>query len=116
MMSERLIYSTTYGDMCPGCNRPKAKCVCRAIEKNIVVPADGVVRVRLSTKGRSGKGVTLIISLPLSKNDLEKVAKNLKHKLGTGGTIKDKHIEIQGDRVDDVIQELARQGYKAKRG
>jgi translation initiation factor 1 len=115
-MSEHLIYSTTYGDMCPGCNRPKDKCICRAIEKNIVVPTDGIARVRLSTKGRNGKGVTLVIGLPLSENDLEKTAKNLKHKLGTGGTIKDKHIEIQGDRVDDVIAELIRQGYKTKRG
>jgi len=115
-MGEHLVYSTIYGDMCPGCNRPKPECVCRAIEKNIVAPTDGIARVRLSIKGRKGKGVTLIIGLPLSENDLEKVAKNLKHKLGTGGTIKDQHIEIQGDRVDDIIQELTKQGYRAKRG
>ena len=115
-MSEHLVYSTTYGDMCPGCNRPMAKCTCRAAEKSIIAPTDGIARVRLSTKGRNGKGVTLIVGLPLSENDLVKAAKNLKHKLGTGGTIKDKHIEIQGDRVDDVIRELAKQGYKAKKG
>jgi translation initiation factor 1 len=115
-MSEHLVYSTTYGDMCPGCNQPRGKCACRDIEKNIVVPTDGIARVRLSTKGRNGKGVTLIIGLPLSENDLVKAAKNLKHKLGTGGTVKDKHIEIQGDRVDEVIAELAKQGYQAKRG
>jgi len=115
-MSENIIYSTTYGDMCPRCNQPKDRCVCRSIEKNIVMPNDGITRVRLSTKGRNGKVVTLVIGLSLSENDLEKTAKKLKHKLGTGGTIKDKHIEIQGNRVDDVIRELTQQGYKVKRG
>ena len=115
-MSEHLVYSTTYGDMCHGCNQPKGKCVCRTIEKEAVVPTDGIARVRLSIKGRNGKGVTLVIGLPLSENDLEKTAKNLKHKLGTGGTVKDKHIEIQGDRVDEVIAQLIKQGYKAKKG
>jgi len=115
-MGDRIIYSTTYGDMCPGCKKPKGECACRAIEKEAVTPSDGIVRVRLSTKARAGKGVTVITGLPLSENDLAKVAKNLKHKLGTGGTVKDKHIEIQGDRVDEVIAELIKQGYKAKRG
>ena len=102
--------------MCPGCQQPKKACCCQELAKNAVIPADGIARVRLETKGRKGKGVTVIIGLPLSENDLEKVAKDLKHKLGTGGTVKDKHIEIQGDRVDDILTQLQKAGYKVKRG
>jgi translation initiation factor 1 len=71
--------------------------------------------VRLDRKGRSGKSVTVIEGLQLSAQESEKLLKQFKAKLGTGGTVKDGSLEIQGDHCDAVITELARIGYKPKR-
>ncbi len=71
--------------------------------------------VRLDRKGRGGKSVTLIEGLPLSVNDSEKLLKELKAKLGTGGAVKNGALEIQGDHCDAVMAELVRIGYKPKR-
>ncbi len=71
--------------------------------------------VRLDRKGRGGKSVTVIEGLQLSGKESEKLLKQLKAKLGTGGTVKDGSLEIQGDHCDAVMAELARIGYKPKR-
>jgi translation initiation factor 1 len=67
------------------------------------------------TKGRKGKGVTLIAGVPLGNDELKILAKTLKQKCGSGGSVKDGVIEIQGDHRDMLEQELASLGYKVKR-
>jgi translation initiation factor 1 len=59
--------------------------------------------------------VTIISDLPLDETSLTELAAKLKTRLGTGGTVKDKRIEIQGDHRDRIVQELEGLGYRVKR-
>ena len=79
------------------------------------MPGDGVVRVSRETKGRKGKGVTLITGLPLDLKGLQKLAKQLKRRCGAGGTVKEGVIEIQGEHRDLLVAELKKQGFVVKR-
>lgn len=109
-----LVYSTEAGRMCPDCRRPVAQCVCKQAAK--AVPAgDGVVRVSRETKGRGGKAVTLVKGVALQADALTALGKQLKTACGTGGTVKDGVIEIQGDHVDKVMAALKAQGHTVKR-
>jgi translation initiation factor 1 len=78
-------------------------------------PGDGIVRVGRETKGRSGKGVTVVTGVPLAGEDLAKLAAELKRRCGSGGTVKAGTIEIQGDHRDLLVAELARRGWTVKR-
>ncbi len=73
------------------------------------------VRVGRETKGRAGKGVTVITGLPLPDAELEALATRLKRRCGSGGTVRDRVIEIQGDHRDLLVAELSSLGYDAKR-
>jgi len=75
---------------------------------------DGIVRVQYETHGRKGKRVTVIRGLPLSQSSLVQLAKRFKQQFGTGGTVQDLSIEIQGDHSDQIKQELKKQGYTVK--
>ncbi len=109
----RVVYSTEQGRMCPACGKPIAKCACRKAE---MPPAgDGVVRVGRETKGRKGKGMTVITGLSLDSDGFRDLAKQLKRKCGTGGTVKAGVIQIQGDHRDLLVEELKAQGYVVKR-
>ena len=108
-----LVYSTEFGKMCPGCNQPTVKCICQ--KKQALPKNDGIVRLMRETKGRKGKGVTLITGLPLDNEGLKKLAKSLKQKCGSGGSLKNGVIEIQGDHRDVLEKELDGMGYKVKR-
>ncbi len=111
--SNGIVYSTEFGKMCSACNKPTGKCVCR---KTQTPPkSDGIVRLMRETKGRKGKGVTLITGVPLNTEGLKKLAKSLKQKCGSGGSLKSGIIEIQGDHRDALETELSRLGYKVKR-
>ncbi|MDD2388879.1 MAG: translation initiation factor Sui1 [Desulfobacterales bacterium] len=112
--NSRLVYSTGNGRICPGCGMPVAGCVCRRKNKAPGPKGDGIVRIGRETKGRKGKGVTTITGIPLPHDGLLKLAKQLKQKCGTGGTVKDGVIEIQGDHRSMLIEELTRQGYTVK--
>lgn len=107
------VYSTESDRLCPDCNEPAVKCVCR--KKQLPLPGDGIVRLMRETKGRKGKGVTLITGIPLGNDELKNLAKTLKQKCGSGGGLKDGVIEIQGDHRDMLEQELVGLGYKVKR-
>lgn len=74
-----------------------------------------VVRVGRETKGRRGKGVTVVSDVPLNEAGLHELAGVLKQRCGTGGTVKDGRIEIQGDQRDRLTAELERLGYQVKR-
>ena len=76
---------------------------------------DGSVRVGRETKGRKGAGVTVISGMPLADDELKILAKELKSRCGSGGTVKDGVIEIQGDHRNLVLEELAKRGFKSKR-
>lgn len=78
-------------------------------------PAKSGTIVRLDRKGRGGKSVTIIEDLQMSVKESEKLLKQLKSKLGAGGTVKNGSIEIQGDHCDTVMAELTRMGCKPKR-
>lgn len=107
-----LVYSTEQGKMCPACRNPVDQCTCGKSER----PAgDGVVRVSRETKGRKGKGVTLITGIPLDDKELKAYAKVLKAKCGTGGTVKDGVVEIQGDQRDLLVPLLQQKGWTVKK-
>jgi len=76
---------------------------------------DGVVRVGRETKGRKGKGVTVITGLPLADDELARLATRLKKRCGSGGTVRDGLIEIQGDHRDLLVTELDGLGYRVER-
>ena len=99
--------------MCPECRQPVAQCTCRSARPQ---PAgDGVVRVSRETKGRAGKGVTLVKGLPLAPAELTVLGKQLKAACGSGGTVKDGVIEVQGDHAERIVTLLNQQGLNAKR-
>ena len=109
-----LVYSTETGRICPGCGNCIDSCSCKSDKAGAVV-GSGTVRVSKETKGRKGKGVTLISGLALNDLELKFLAKELKQKCGTGGTVKDGVIEIQGEQRDTLVAELIKKGYAAKR-
>lgn len=111
-----LVYSTGIGRICPGCRRPVAQCVCRTAKGSAVgAGAGGPVRISRQTQGRAGRGVTVITGLALSPAELEQLASELKRRCGSGGTVRDGIIEIQGEHRDTLLAELARRGIAAKR-
>ncbi len=108
-----LVYSSATGRICPQCEKPVAGCDCA--RKKAVPEGDGSVRVGRETKGRKGKGVTLVSGVPLAGDALAELAQQLKKKCGSGGTLKDGVIEIQGDHRDFLLVELQKRGYKVKK-
>jgi translation initiation factor 1 len=113
MSGSRLVYSTDFGRMCPRCGRPVANCVCK--KPSTQTPGDGIVRVRRETKGRNGKTVTTITGLPLGEDELREFASRLKRQCGTGGSVKDGVIVIQGDHCDTLVALIQKHGYTVKR-
>lgn len=112
--NSRLVYSTSAGRICPGCRRPRTDCVCSKKHPTTTEKNDGIVRIRLETKGRKGKGVTTITGVPLEGDALKKLAKQIKNQCGSGGTLKDSVIEIQGDHRQTIQTLLEKQGMTVK--
>ena len=76
---------------------------------------DGIVRVQRESKGRGGKAVTVVRGVPLAQAELVKLGQALKAACGSGGTVKDGCVEVQGDHVDKVMGLLQQRGFKVKR-
>ena len=110
-----LVYSSEHGRHCPDCGKPLARCSCRDKKTQSGPPKDGVVRVGRETKGRKGKGVTVVTGVALGTGELGDLAKQLKAKCGAGGTLKQGVIEIQGDHRDTVVGLLQEAGFTVKR-
>ncbi|HEB32524.1 MAG TPA: translation initiation factor Sui1 [Spirochaetes bacterium] len=108
-----IVYSTELGRICPVCGNPASECVCR--RQKTINRSDGIVRVGRETKGRRGKGVTVITGVPLDFDGIRKLAKQFKQTCGSGGTVKEGVIEIQGDHRERLAEELKNLGYKVKR-
>ncbi len=110
-----VVYSTEKGGMCPACGKSVSQCECSGMKKDSKSgQGDGIVRIGRETKGRKGKGVTVITGLGSDEDSLKSLGKKLKKKCGSGGTVKDGVIEIQGDHRDVLLQELKKMGYNAK--
>jgi translation initiation factor 1 len=101
--NSRLVYSTESGRIEPGQKTQSTN------------TGDGVVRVRREKKGRGGKTVTAVAGLTLGIVELKALASELKRKCGSGGAVINGVIEIQGDQVDRVMDELIGKGYRVKR-
>jgi translation initiation factor 1 len=117
MDDSRLVYSTESGRICPSCGQPTARCTCKkkkTVKKQSIYPNDGIVRIRREIKGRKGKTVTSIFDVPLDDKNLQQFAKTLKRLCGTGGTVKDGVVIIQGDHRDTLLKKIKQQGYTVK--
>ena len=102
--STRLVYSTE-----SGCIRPGSK------SNHAVNPDDSICRVRRETKGRRGKEATVIWGVPGGAAELKSLSRAIKQNLGTGGSVKDGVIVIQGDHVNTVLTFLREKGLQAKK-
>lgn len=109
----KLVYSTDQGRLCPGCEQPADQCRCKA--GKAVPRGDGVVRVRREVAGRKGKAVTVVAGVPLEGLELLGLAKDLKKLCGSGGTLKEGVIEVQGEHVEKIMGHLQGRGYTVKR-
>lgn len=107
------VYSTEWGRMCPKCGNPVEACTCR--QQSARPRGDGVVRVSRESKGRKGKTVTIITGVPLEDRALEILLKELKRMCGSGGTLKEGVIEIQGDHREKVYEALIKRNFKVKK-
>ena len=107
-MSDDVVYSTDSGRIRP---QPDA----RRSSGEPAKKSDGIVRIMRDRKQRGGKTVTVITGVPASEEALTGLAQQLKKLCGSGGTVKDGIIEIQGDHCDKVQAKLIELGYKVKR-
>lgn len=111
----RLVYSTDKGDLCPECKEAIAACICAELaEQEHLKSLDGVVRIRRETSGRKGKGVTTVSGIPLAEPDMKSLLKRLKKSCGTGGTLSNRVIEIQGDHREKIKALLEQEGFSVK--
>jgi translation initiation factor 1 len=119
MPASRLVYSTDSGRICPDYGKVQAQCACpskaQASAQATRAKSDGVVRVSLDSKGRGGKSVTVVRGLAVDGGALLALGKQLKAVCGSGGTVKDGVIEVQGDHVATVIAALQKLGHTVKR-
>lgn len=76
------------------------------------LPAEQKLRIRLETKHRGGKAATIIAGFIGKEEDLESLGKQLKNYCGTGGSVKEGEIIIQGDQREKVKAWLIKSGYK----
>lgn len=102
MNDARLVYSTDKGRI----NEPP--------QVSQPPKGDGIVRLRRETKGRKGKGVTTVSGMLMDEQQIKQLCSELKKLCGTGGTVKDQIIEIQGDNRDKIKAALEKKGLQVK--
>ena len=110
-----IVYRTGIDSICPGCRRPLAQCVCKDARGRAARPGGGAVRVARVTQRRGGKVVSVITGLPLDGAALAALSAELKKRCGSGGTVREGAIEIQGEHRDALVAELVKRGYAARR-
>jgi translation initiation factor 1 len=116
MDNTRIVYSTETGKICPKCQKPLLKCSCKKkhARSQTNIKIDGTIRVQREVKGRKGKTVTTVAGFQITADELKGLATQLKRRCGTGGSVKDGVIIIQGDHRDTLITELKKHGFQAK--
>lgn len=116
MNNSRIVYSTETGRICPSCQKPVSECACKKKKSRpqTNVKLDGIIRAQRETKGRKGKTVTTVSGFYINADELKNLATQLKRRCGTGGSVKDGVIIIQGDHRDTLVTELKKRGFKAK--
>ena len=116
MANTRHVYSTETGRICSKCQRPVSDCICKKKrpEPRPQSKPDGIIRIRRETQGRKGKTVTTVFGFDLDDQALKVLAKDLKHHCGTGGSVKDGMIFIQGDHRDVVKGLLEGKAFRVR--
>ena len=112
----RLVYSTAHDGTCPTCGWPQKNCQCssRHAAADEPVPARVTAKLRMEKSGRGGKIVTVVYDLPRNEAFLKDLCQALKRTCGTGGTVVDTTIELQGELRDRVRDLLVKRGYLVK--
>ena len=111
----RPVYSTSTGRICTTCGWPARDCKCSSqMARDEPLPARIVAKLRMEKKGRGGKTVTAVYDLPHNRAFLQELAGELKRACGTGGTVVDNTVEIQGDLRDRVRDVLVQKGWTVK--
>ena len=111
----RTVYSTATGGTCPKCGWPQRDCKCSSqFARDEALPSRIVAKLRVEKKGRGGKTVTVVYDLPANASFLKELAGELKRACGTGGSVADTTVEIQGDQRDRVRDLLLKKGWTVK--
>jgi translation initiation factor 1 len=105
--NSRTVWSSEQGDLRKKGDKP-------SVLSTSLPPQQQTVYLHRESKGRVGKGVTLLKGLMLTESDLTALAKAIKQVCGTGGTVKDGVIEIQGEQREKIAELLKKLGYKVK--
>jgi len=116
MDNSRLVYSTESGKICPLCQKSISECTCKKKKSRSQtnIKYDGIIRIQREVKGRKGKTVTTVSGFQINADELKNLATQLKRHCGTGGSVKDGVIIIQGDHQHTLVTELKNRGIKAK--
>ena len=107
-----LVYSTDQGRICKDCHLSWGDCICRKIRKEY--EGTETLKVRREIKGRKGKTITSIIGVGGGEDRIKDLAKELKQAMGTGGSVKEGIILIQGDHRKKIVEWLEKKGFIVK--
>jgi translation initiation factor 1 len=108
--NNRTVWSSDQGLSLSGVRKEESK-----PRKTVSLPPhQQTIYLHRDSKGRAGGTVTLLKNLVLSKEDMKELARQLKRSCGSGGTIKENIIEIQGEHREKISEELKKMGYKVK--
>ncbi len=110
----RIVYSSGVGRVCPGCGWPSASCRCSRAGADAPIPARVVAKLRMEKAGRGGKTVTVVFGLPANAAFLADLCQELKRTCGTGGTVVDGTVQLQGDLRERVRAVLAAKHFTVK--
>jgi translation initiation factor 1 len=113
MKNARIVYSSAAGRICPRCGQPERGCRCGEASAE-AVPARPTAKLRLEKKGRGGKTVTVVFGLPRNEAFLKDLAQELKRACGTGGSVLEDGVEVQGDMRDRVRALLVARNFLVK--
>ena len=109
----RMVYSSAAGRICPGCGQPERGCRC-AEQSSAPVPGRPVAKLRVEKAGRGGKTVTVVFGLPQNAAFLKDLAQDLKRACGTGGSVREDGVELQGDLRARVREFLVARNFQVK--
>ena len=110
----RVVYSTASGRICPGCGWPASACRCSSRTADEPVPVRVVAKLRVEKAGRGGKTVSVVYDLPRNAAFLKALCQELKRACGTGGTVMEGAVELQGDLRERIREHLLKKGFGVK--